>query len=251
MSVEQLQCRLPATVTGIEGQCIHLAIPSQNVSSKALDFSLKITGGLDNATITPARAHLAPGEDITSIITGTPFGDRIALDVEGPFGVRHPSIALRMVPSSEIIGSIPQGNILRFALNMTAGSMPHITGKSADDPSATTGHVWTATKGESQYGHLIYGPYRDFKAGRYLAIFRIKRTGEGEGLATILDACVATIQKSTATRQVMAEELPIGIFKSIPVLFDHPGGPLETRAFWPGNVSIAIDSVTIWEVLKH
>jgi hypothetical protein len=94
---------------------------------------------------------------------------------------------------------------------------------------------------------VLFGPYSQTPAGRYLVVFRLKRTVEGSGLVATLDTAVGG-GKILQERPVKVEELPLNAYRSINFVFDHPGGLLETRLSWPGNIDLVVDSVTLWQL---
>ena len=97
----------------------------------------------------------------------------------------------------------------------------------------------------------MFGPYLPMDAGDYLALFRLKRTGKGQGVVAVIDTCVGGGKPITASREIRVEELPLEEFRSFPLLFHHPGGGVETRVFWPGNASLAVDDITLWKVTRR
>jgi hypothetical protein len=129
-----------------------------------------------------------------------------------------------------------------------AEDLAHRSGKQAADPQASAGSIWLAVKGEAEPTHIIFGPYAPLEAGRYLALFRVKRAGEGTDVLARLDTCVAGGTPQTGMRELRAEELPLNQFRWVPIVFDHPGGNYETRVQWSGAASFAVDSIALWKI---
>ena len=134
----------------------------------------------------------------------------------------------------------------RYAATFEAEALPHITGEEADDATASGGRVRTATAGTTKPGHVSYGPYRAYPAGRYVALFRIKRTGEGQGTLCTLDATVAGAPRAEADRTVRVGDAPAGVWRSAALPFRHAGGSLELRAVWAGAASMSIDRIELY-----
>lgn len=95
---------------------------------------------------------------------------------------------------------------------------------------------------------MVYGPYEPAPPGRYVAVFRLKRTGPGNGALVTLDTCVGGGSPVTAERKLTVEDLPNGEYRAVPLAFTHPGGPLETRVQWIGAASLSVDSIILWQV---
>jgi hypothetical protein len=248
---QQLLVRAPSVIAGVEGQPVVFTATVHNVTAKPLDIRAALTGGLAGAAIKPDRARLAPGEALALTVTGTPSGERAELEIQGAFGARRRPLALRQVPLREIAGTLPPGVTLRFAGQFEAEDLPHRSGKAEDDPQASGGRVWAARRGDAEAGYVIYGPYAPFPAGRYVALFRLKRAGEGEGSVATLDTCVGGSSPITSSQEMFANELPLNAWRAVPMVFNHPGGALETRVIWSGRVPLAVDCVTLWEIEKR
>jgi hypothetical protein len=118
------------------------------------------------------------------------------------------------------------------------------------DERASGKAVWVAERNRAKIGHIVYGPYAPFEAGRYIALFRLKRLSEGEGFIATVDSCVGGGSPVTAEKRITAEQLPVGQFRLVPLEFAHPGGPVETRVFWTGQADLAVDFVALFKVEK-
>lgn len=239
--------RMPTVVGGIEGRQMHITVPVRNVSSHAITFNVKASANGGNVVASPTVLKLEPAREIQISIDGYPSGSELKLRIEGEFGVHDFKSALVQTLRSEIVGPELPGTA-KFDSSLEAVSMPKIIGTEVDEPGAATGKARIATKGDTQPGHIVYGPYRSYAAGKYIALFRVKRTGEGSGVACLLDATVGGAAQSLAKRTVDTAELPIGEWKAVPVAFTHPGGSLETRAIWPGNASLMIDRIDLYRL---
>ena len=133
--------------------------------------------GLEDASLTPANATLETGKEVEVAISGKAIADKVTVDARGPFGLRQSVMNVRRVPAQEILGVIPENVKLQFVSDLGSEALAHTTGEQVVN---TDGSIsWEARKGIAQPGYLVYGPYAGLDAGRYLALFRIKRTGEG------------------------------------------------------------------------
>ena len=97
-------------------------------------------------------------------------------------------------------------------------------------------------------GHIVFGPFQPLPSGRYLALFRLKRTGNGDGPLVRLDAHVGSAHDDLGSVEPKAADLPKGRYLSVPLVFEHPGGTIETRVWWPGKASVAVDSILLWKL---
>lgn len=245
---EQLTTHLPPYTANIEGRRLETVFRIQNVTPKAMDVSIRAVKGLSGASVSPSKAKLDPGQELDVRVSGKVAGNRLVMEAKGPFGVKQSTMDIRTVRNDEIIGDIPVGVSPRFVNEFKSNSMAHAVGARVVGPDGSV--CWEAVKGKDKPGHLLYGPYAPLNPGRYLAIFRVKRTGEGTGDVALLDICGRDATKSIVTRMLKADELPIGEFKSVAVTFDHPGDSYESRILWFGNASLAVDCVTVWEIGK-
>ncbi len=246
ISENQVVTHLSPSSAIIEGYKFDTRYTIQNVTSKPMKVKFNVKG-LTSASIKPATATLVSGKEVEVAISGKVSADKVAIDARGPFGLRESVTDIRRISKQEIIGNIPKNADLRFISNFNSDSLAHITGDRFVNSDGSI--TWVANKGVNKPGHIVYGPYASLDAGRYLALFRIKRTSEGPGDIAILDTCVAA-SISTSTRTIKASELPLGEYKSVALVFNHPGGAYETRMLWAGNASLVFDRVFVWKIGK-
>lgn len=250
LAEKKVLVRAPALITGIEGQRLSWTASLYNATGKPMALKTQPAGGMAGATIRPAQARIASDASATVTVSGMPSGDTIRLEVSGAFGRRETTFPCRVVSAKELAGALPKGVSLEFARHYEAELLSHRSGKEERDPTATGGSAWCATPGETEPGYILFGPYAPLPAGHYVALFRLKRTGEGKGILATIDTCVGGGKVGTALREVRAEELPIGEYRSFPLELKHPGGTIETRVQWTGAAPLLVDSVTIWKVVK-
>ena len=248
LAAQQVLVRFPQTAAVLEGHPTAFTGTVRNTSPAAMELTLRVVQGLAQVQVTPSPLRLEPAQEATVRIEGVPSGERIRLELTGPFGVREHPIAVRPVPAEELVSPLPAGGVLTPVRFDEAESLAHRCGERQEDAAASDGAVWAAERNGTEPGYLVYGPYAPLAAGKYLALFRLQRTGEGSGLLALLDGCVAGGQPQTGLREVRCEELPLREFRSVPVLLDHPGGHFETRVLWTGSASLAVDSVALWKL---
>lgn len=248
MADRQVLLRTSPLIAGIEGQPVEFSASLQNVSAQPLKVQVRVTTGVKDASVKPDQVKLRPGEAVSLTISGLPAADQVCLDVKGSFGTRSARIALRQIASQELAAPLPPGASLRFSRQFEAEHLSHRSGKEEKDPLASGQTVWLVRSGEAEPGYVVYGPYSPLKAGRYVGLFRLKQLSTATGIVATLDTCVGGGQPVSALREVRGEELPEGEYRSFPLVFAHPGGQLETRVVWSGEGSLAVDSVTLWEI---
>jgi hypothetical protein len=205
--------------------------------------------GLEDAVVTPANTVLPPGKEVKVVISGNAVSDKVTVDARGPFGLRQSVTKIRRVPDQEISGVIPKNTKLQFINDSGIDILAHTTGEQIinSDGSASL----EAKKGISKPGFLAYGPYSSLNAGRYLALFRVKRIDEGSGDAAEADI-VSGGHPIGASRMIKASELPIGEYRSFALIFDYnqSGSAYESRVSWKGNASLVFDRVIIWKIIE-
>ena len=145
------------------------------------------------------------------------------------------------------MGKLPEGK-LRLVSEFAARSLSHISGHEIADKEAFSSQAFGAIPGQDKVGILTFGPYSPLAAGNYVALYRIKRSGPGEGIALKLDSCIAGGSPVTVEREIAVAELPQGKFVYVPLLIAHPGGGIEVRTFWNGNTPVELDNLTLWEL---
>ena len=122
-------------------------------------------------------------------------------------------------------------------------------GKEEKDDQAGNKTAWVARVDENEAGHTIYGPYIEIDEGKYAVFFRVKMLEDaGEDVVVTLDACVEYGQNVLDQKEVLGTDLKKGKYAQVPLVFDYPGGKLETRVFWPAGYAVAIDSITLFRV---
>ncbi|MBC7287397.1 MAG: hypothetical protein H5T86_04995, partial [Armatimonadetes bacterium] len=248
MERRQIAMRMPATVACIDGWPLELKVAGtlQNVSARAQEVKLRVTGGLADVSIVPNQARLTPAQEIKFTLTGRPAGEKLAVEAVGDFGVRAAQAALQRIPAADVLSGLPPKGRLVPVAYLEAEVLPHGSGSLEHDPGASGGQLWLARAGQDRPAHTVYGPYQPLPAGQYLALFRLKRVGEGAGVVALLDTCIGGGSPQTGQRELTAEELPEGQWRWAPIVFQHPGGQYETRVQWSGAADLAVDAIAVW-----
>jgi hypothetical protein len=251
---EKIFLRAPSLLVGIKGQPLFFSLTLKNVSDKRLEGAISIEG-LKEISVKPQRFNLLPAQSTKIDIKGMPEEEkaRIILKSEGFISTRD--IPIQVIDTKEISTPLPLKLTLRFVSHLEAEDLAHRLGKEEIDNQASGGKVWVAGKEEMgktaiEFGpYIVFGPYAPLEKGRYIALFRLKRIGEGEGTVATIDTCVGGGQPVTSSRDVLANELPIGEFRRFALSFEHPGGAVETRVFWQGKVPLAVDCIDILQIV--
>ncbi|MFQ6096506.1 MAG: GxGYxYP domain-containing protein [Armatimonadota bacterium] len=240
--------RLPFVAAGVEGADLALAGTLRNMSDEDQEVQLQVTAGMDAPSLAPERVRLQPAAEAAFEVTGSPTADTVQVEVRGAFGTRTMTVTLRWIPRSELGDRLPDGVQLVPASYLEAEDLPHRSGVAQRDPAATNESAWVARVGEAKPGYVVFGPYAPLDAGKYLALFRLKRIGEGDGVVAVVDTCVGGGSPQTGQREISAKDLPLNEYRWFPVEFRHPGGGFETRVQWSGAASLSVDAIAVWRL---
>lgn len=246
-NVTKLLIQMPEALAVLEGGRVDVECMLRNMTSEPTTAALSVAG-MPDVAFSQATVDLEPDRETRVGISGSPTAEQVVVDARGPFGLRQSSMEVRIVPAGEILGDVPKHRSLQFISDLAAGQLPHTTGRHVKNADGTS--CWQGQKGETPPGYLVYGPYAELRAGRYLVLFRLKRTGEGAGDVVQVDAC----GKDGAVRaawMLRDGELPVGEYRSVALTFEHPepGGVYESRVLWTGQASLELERVTLWKIL--
>lgn len=247
ISGKQVIASLPESSTCIDGYNFGTHYTIRNVTQKPMKVTFTTTG-LKDAVLTPASAMLKPESEIDIAISGKVISDKVTVNANGPFGVSRSVTNVKRIPVQEISAAIPKSDNLRFISDLGIDDLYRLTG---DRVVGSDGEAyWEAKKGVANPGFMIHGPYAALTKGRYLAIFRIKRTGEGTGDIAKLDVSMDGKSIGDALKTITADDLPLGEYRSIAMIFDNDrSGAYETRVQWTGNASLAFDRAILWKIV--
>lgn len=240
-----VRLRKPVRLMAIEGRPATCRMPLENAAPEAVRFEAKVAAGLSDASITPASGTVPGYGSLDLDVAGRPAGDTLRIDLRGGFGQWSESTPLTTLPAAELVGELPDGP-LTFIDRFAAVTLAHRFGYAADDPGSLDGQAWFAKAGETEPGHIVYGPYRPTPAGRYVALFRLRRLSDGDGPLVTVDASVGG-GPQLGSRTVNVDDLPRDRYRCVPLAFEHPGGSLETRVFWQGRAGVAVDGVLLFQ----
>ncbi|MHB1001128.1 MAG: GxGYxYP domain-containing protein [Armatimonadota bacterium] len=239
---------IPESSACIDGYSFGTHYTIRNVTEKPMKVSFTATG-LKDAVLTPANATLKPGKEIEVMVSGKAVSDKVTVNAHGPFGLTQSVTNVKRIPIKEIPGAIPKNENLQFVSDLGIYTLSHLTGEQVTDSDGSIS--WEAKKGIAKPGFLAFGPYGGLNTGRYLAIFRIKRTGEGTGDVAQIDISMGGKPIGAASRMITADDLPLGEYRSVALIIDNSqqGGAYESRINWTGNTSLALDRVIIWKIV--
>ncbi len=250
LSRQKVQLRCVPGVAVIEGRPVLFEASAYNATGSPLPFRATVTEGLGDFTVMPERGEIPAFQSVKIACQGTPTGPSLRLALKGAWGECSKPVALRTVPAGEVAGALPEGVSLRFADRFEAAGLSHRSGSAQADLSVPCGSAWVAQAGETEAGHLVFGPFKPFSPGRYLALFRIKRTGEGAGTLARIDVHVEGAKGDAAARSIAIKDAPLNAWRDYPLEFAHAGGAIETRIYWPGKASLAAGEILIWEIVR-
>jgi len=155
------------------------------------------------------------------------------------------TISAEMTTSDEV----PKGNYARVCV-YEAEKMPHQCGYEEADAEAANRRTWVAKPTTDKPSYIVFGPYDEYPPGKYLIVYRMK-------LLETTDKDIATLDASIGgriflgSRKLTADDLPEGKFASVPLVIDVTEGQqgrLEFRVNWHGNASLALDSITVFQL---
>lgn len=243
----------PKELPAVEGREMRMALSARNVTKSALTASVATGGPLRQSS---DSLRLDPYESVAVELSGlVPALSRDSMvSLKTSLGTLRYITPIHVTPLSEIVGDVPPG-ALRFAGRWDAMALPHRSGARMLDMRARSGLAWSVNPAMFNgnevraAGFVVYGPYAVLAPGHYVALFRLKRTAEGEGPLARIDAAVSGGQHPLAQRYINADETPLDSYVSIVMPFDYGRGKVETRVEWLGKTAMAIDCITIYQVL--
>ncbi len=244
---EKLFLKVPSVLVGIQGQPIIFSAGLQNVSDRRIGGKISVEG-LEGVEVRPDKFNLLSSQSVNIEVKGVPKEEKVKLIVKGEGLSIEKEIPIQMIERKEIATPLVPGLAMRFVRHLEAEDLAHNSGEREEDAGASGGAVWVAREGDTGNTHIVFGPYMPLEKGRYIALFRIKKLGGGEGNLATLDVCVGGGHPVTASRDISAEELPIGEYRRFALSFEHPGGAVETRVFWQGKIPIAVDCIDLWQI---
>jgi hypothetical protein len=248
LAERKLLVRLPSTAAALEGVPLRLEGRLQNVTAGAGEVRIAVTSGLDGAVVEPATLRAEPATPVAFTATGTPTADSVVIGTSGALGRSESTVALRMIGTTEIVGDLPELQSLTPAAYLEAEALAHREGALSQDAEASGGAGWLSEVGNAKPSYMVFGPYAPLEEGRYLVLFRVKRTSEGTGLLATLDAGPAGGASPMAVTTIDCDALPLGEWRYVPVVMEHTGGAYETRVRWEGPAGLSVDCIVVWRV---
>lgn len=244
----QVDLILAPTAAYLEGHPLRLTGVARNLTNEPLSVKLRLVDAGPEVTITPAQTDLGPAEETVVTLAGRPAGDSVVVELSWADRTRRIEVHCTAIAAGDVIGELGAVGELAPALYLEAEALPHRSGLEVAEAAASGGKLWLAERGQAEPGYIVYGPYQPLEAGYYLALFRLRRGGPGEGLVAQVDTCVGGGSPQTGGREVRAGEIPASQFRWVALTFNHPGGPFESRVLWSGAASLAVDAIAVWRV---
>ncbi len=253
LRLHRLFTHLPHRLYAIAKQPLSFSLWAQNTTQSA--HRLRLSVSLAGKTLHYSKI-LQSGQryKLTVRLPHTPSTVTTKMQIAG--AERISQLIVTVIHPGSILGgaaALPHGEVTHVT-HIWAVTLPHRAGAEVFDVQAFHRHAWSSpdsTASPSAGSYLIYGPYQRFTPGKYVALFRIERTGIGTGSAATLDVAsqggTHILQKLTLS----ANQLPAGKYIEVPLTFTTHGAPLETRLFWFGSVPLRIDSIDLFKVEKE
>ncbi len=236
---QRLVLRVPQTIALAEDAAGYATVHVQNTGAVRSAITLNSDSALP-VMISPEQLELDPGVQATVRVGLSPGIDALTIRASDGQVTRAADIRVVRIPRAVLSEAS-----VEFVRWHSAVGMAHHTGRTSDDREE--GPVQKAEPGVDKPGHMTFGPYTPLEAGRFTALFRMRRTGSGPGSVATLDTCVAGAPNSTAVLDVTEAMLPEGQWVWVALPFTHPGGPHELRAFWQGNHTLEISAVVLMQ----
>ena len=89
-------------------------------------------------------------------------------------------IPLYRILATELLDRSPRHNADSRCLVQEGENLAHRSGKLVTDAKLSGGGNWAAIKGQTEPGFIIFGPYSPLPKGKYVALFRLRRTDNSE-----------------------------------------------------------------------
>ena len=245
LAQERLIVRAPTSVVALDGQEMDIPVRVQNVSPSSFKVTASEIKGIARNGNPALSTPIAPSAEITLHIKGKPAGEFAEATIRGAGRVIKTRSRMTVLNRAEQIGNIPTASQITYVQTYRATDLSHRAGTAVPDNASISGEVWRSIPGKDAPGYVVYGPYQPLSAGRYLAVFRLKRTGAAS-IVCDLDTCIGGGNRVTSNKTVTAQDMPDGEYRSIVCVFNHPGGALETRIRWSGECQIDADAVVIF-----
>ncbi len=248
LAQQKVMIRCVPGVTALEGRPVLFQASVYNATSQPLQFQAAVTDVLDGVAA-PEKGAIPAFQSVMITLQGKPAGPSLKVSVKGAWGERSKAVAVQTIRAGELSGTLPEGTSLRFVDRFEATGLSHRSGSAQADSTVPCGSVWVAEEGVTETGHLVFGPYKPFPAGRYLALFQVKRTGEGVGSLARIDVHGEGAKGDAAARVISVTEAGLQVWRYYPFALTHAGGALETLLYWPGKASLAVGEILLWEVI--
>ena len=234
----------PKLIGFIEGENSVITLNAQNFSKKTIEIKISASSGFNM----PEKVFILKSGIPSEIkIEGKVIDENIELIFSDGKEIRNANIKAISFNKKDIPSEYQNSKII-FDRQFEAEDLPGLIGGILEDKTASGERMRAVTSENSNAGHVVYGPYYQIPAGKYLALFKVKRLDDSnKELNAYVDVCKAGAEYMSK-HDLINSELPVGEFVNIFLPFTTKYQPIETRLFWTSGASVALDSVYIFRI---
>ncbi len=239
---------VPASVASLHAGRFRTTAVIQNISIRPLQVDVSVAGVL-HGTVEPARSLLRPDEELTVVVSGESQGKPLSVTARTRRDYRTADARIVAIPPEELLGDrLPASDLMTLHADLDIDRQSHLTGSRGETEESMP--VWQVTSDADPAGYLTFGPYGVLPSGRYVAVFRMRRIGDGLGDVVVVDVSSAGRPIGGAQRTVTVDELPLNRWRSVVMAFTNPDAlaSYEARVNWVGSASLQYDRTLIYRV---
>lgn len=217
-----------------------------HIAQKNLDAQLQSADIKENEVSVEAPQNVLEGNATVELAYGKTTETKI--------------IPFEVIPS---VTSLKENGVRLYKV-WEAEDLSHKAGERISDKNAVNGIAWSAdTEKVKESGHIVFGPYEMFPEGKYIVSFRVKVKEKIKDDAATLDV-YSTIPEMAGFQEVKAkavlkgedfakenvyQEFVLPFRQSKPIV-QGLKPRMEFRVFWHGKISLSIDRIAVFRVLK-